>query len=372
MSAQVVWEDNPFAETTLFFESGGEKNGTDEPSPEAFLTACFPLAVAHAEARLRVAAAVSPMLIDGLMTAHALWASWGGGVPVEPSRIETQAGARRHTPSVAKRGIVCLSGGVDGFHTLMRNHNIYQRDDPAYIQAGLFVHGFDLGKRHRAPENDRHSVALGLIRSVAAEAGIGIITCRTNLRHLPEKPGFWTYRQNAAALAAAAYAALSLPSYLYIASTYHLSNMVPMGSHPLLDGHYSDDRLTVLHDGARFTRLAKVRDLAAWPTALASLRVCPGTTGTEPNCRRCEKCLRTRLELLAAGVDETPTLGPSLTPIEEWEAIPPTIGHRAFMYEELLAPLRARGFHLLCRMLERRIAAYNSCARGGAPWPGYA
>jgi hypothetical protein len=89
----------------------------------------------------------------------------------------------------------------------------------------------------------------------------------------------------------------------------------------------------------------------------------------QPNCKRCEKCLRTRLELLAAGIDETPTLGPSLTSIEEWEAIPPTIGHRAFMYEELLEPLRARGLHQLCAILEQRIDAYKSWAALGAPWP---
>ena len=70
----------------------------------------------------------------------------------------------------------------------------------------------------------------------------------------------------------------------------------------------------LIHDGARHARFQKVRELASWPTALAALRVCPGNPGNELNCGVCEKCLRTRLELLAAGVEETATLGASLAP----------------------------------------------------------
>ena len=85
---------------------------------------------------------------------------------------------------------------------------------------------------------------------------------------------------------------------------------------------------------------------------------------TTPNCGRCEKCLRTRLELLAVGIEETTALGPSLTPIELWdEAVPTPSGHRAIMYEHLLPLLRARGFSSLCRALEVRIDAYRT--RGG-------
>jgi hypothetical protein len=119
----------------------------------------------------------------------------------------------------------------------------------------------------------------------------------------------------------------------------------------------------VVHDGGRFSRLEKVRDLVNWPTALGALRVCPAQLEDGGNCGKCEKCLRTRLELLAAGVEETSALGPSLTPIELWdEAVPVPTGHRAIMYEDLLPALRARGLGALCRALEKRIAAYRERA----------
>jgi hypothetical protein len=100
--------------------------------------------------------------------------------------------------------------------------------------------------------------------------------------------------------------------------------------------------------------------LASWPTALAALRVCPAGPRNGGNCGRCEKCLRTRLELLAVGVEETAALGPSLTPIEEWEeAVPTPGGHRAIMYEHLLPALRARGLDALSDTLENKINIYR-------------
>lgn len=156
------------------------------------------------------------------------------------------------------------------------------------------------------------------------------------------------------------HAALCGPAFLFIGASHHLADPVPMGSHPAVDHLLSSQRLQIIHDGSRFTRLEKVRELATWPTGLAALRVCPETSGEEANCGRCEKCLRTRLELLAAGVEETAAFGPSLTPIELWdEAVPAPSGHRALMYEHLLPALRARGLSALCRALEARIDVYR-------------
>jgi hypothetical protein len=174
-----------------------------------------------------------------------------------------------------------------------------------------------------------------------------------------------------AALAAVGHFATFGSTRLMIAGAYHLANPVPMGSHPAVDGLFSSQRLSVQHEGARFTRVDKVRDLANWPTALAALRVCPANVGDEPNCGVCEKCLGTRLELFVAGVEETAVFGPSLTPAELWEkAVPVPSGHRALRYVDLLPGLRAHGLDALCRVLERRIAMYRHRLQDGMRWPG--
>ena len=370
ISATVEWEDRPYPEQVLEFEinDGEILEELAEPCADAFLAACFPLAALHGEARVRIEEKPCPMLVEGLRTAHAWWASWGG-MHSRPPTIETPAPGRCRTLTAARRAVSCLSGGVDGLHTLMHNRRLYRKGDPAYIREALFIHGFDIGKRPRDPENERFRTALGRLEPVAAEAGVRLIPCRTNLRHLPSKPGFWANRHNGAALAAVGHAATLGPAYLFVGGTYHVSNPVPVGSHPAVDGLFSSQRLTVIHDGSRFSRLEKVRDLASWPTALSALRVCPGNGGDQPNCGRCEKCLRTRLELLAAGVEETAAFGPSLTAVELWDkAVPQPIGDRAIRYEDLLPPLRARGLDALCQVLEEKIAAYREQIGEGVRW----
>ena len=371
ISATVEWEDRPYPEQVLEFEinDGEILEELAEPCADAFLAACFPLAALHGEARVRIEEKPCPMLIEGLLTAHAWWTSWGGMCP-RPPTIETPArDDRSRNLTGPRRAVSCLSGGVDGLHTLMHNRRLYREGDPAYIREALFVHGFDIGKRPRDPENERFRIALDRLGSVAAEAGVRLIPCRTNLRHLPSKPGFWANRHNGAALAAVGHAATLGPAYLFVGGTYQVANPVPVGSHPAVDGLFSSQRLTVIHDGSRFSRLEKVRDLANWPAALAAFRVCPGSEGDRLNCGRCEKCLRTRLELLAVGVEETAAFGPSLTPIELWdEGVPKPVGDRAIRYEDLLPPLRARGLHALCEVLEEKIAAYRQQIDEGVRW----
>ena len=373
-SATVEWEDRAYPEQVLSFEvedsEGSDASAFDAPCEDAFLAGCFPIAALHGEARVRVEGHPCPMLVEGLRTAHAWWASWGGMPPQAPV-IESLSGERAVDLTTPRRAVACLSGGVDGLHMLLHNRQLYRPSDPAYIREALFVHGFDIGKRARRPENEHYQMALALLEPVAAETGLRLIRCRTNLRHLPSKPGFWANRHNGAALAAVGHAATLGPAFLFIGGTYPVSDPVPVGSHPAVDGLFSSQRLTVIHDGSRFSRLEKVRELAQWPTALAALRVCPDNIGDRPNCGRCEKCLRTRLELLAAGVEETTAFGPSLTPVELWDqAVPQPIGDRAIRYKDLLPPLRARGLSALCRVLEERIDAYQERVAERARWSG--
>ena len=367
-SATVSWEDQDYPDQELVFEIGDgvseRPQESRQPCVDAFLAACFPLAAVHGEARVRIEGQPCPMLVEGMYTAHAWWTSWGG-MPFPMPSIETSSRRDDRIPSGPRRGVAFLSGGVDGLHTLMWNRRRYRPDDAAYIRDALFIHGFDIGKRARKPETERFKSAQESLEALAAETGLRLITCRTNLRHLPSKPDFWYYRHNGAALAAVGHAAILGSAFLFIGASHDIANPVPIGSHPAVDGLFSSQRVTIVHDGARYSRFQKVRELASWPAALAALRVCPGDPGNELNCGVCEKCLRTRLELLAAGVEETAALGPSLTPVELWdERVLGPVADRAITYEDLLPPLRARGLEALCHVLEEKIQAYRTRQRG--------
>jgi hypothetical protein len=76
------------------------------------------------------------------------------------------------------------------------------------------------------------------------------------------------------------------------------------GTHPALDPRYSTERTGILHYGDA-SRLQKVERVAQSQPALDTLRVCRyDHLETDRNCGKCEKCLRTMLELHAVGALE--------------------------------------------------------------------
>jgi hypothetical protein len=86
---------------------------------------------------------------------------------------------------------------------------------------------------------------------------------------------------------------------------------MPAGNHPLLDPCWSSEALEFVHDGLEATRIEKVRLIAQDERALGWLRVCVRPTEDSLNCGRCEKCLRTMINLHAVGALERCPMFPS-------------------------------------------------------------
>jgi hypothetical protein len=173
----------------------------------------------------------------------------------------------------------------------------------------------------------------------------------------PTRPGVWSYLHHGAALAAVVHAATRDPAQVFLAASFDVPHMVPWGSHPLVDPQYSSQRITLIHEGIRFSRLAKVREIAHSRFGLANLRVCPANAAGRLNCGVCEKCIRTRLELLAAGIDESPAFGPSAMPAEQLASkLAIESEYQTAYYEEVQAALRGRGFKELAVVICDKLA----------------
>jgi hypothetical protein len=352
-SALVTWEELEHPDGLLDFEVPVKTGRIAGPSAEAFLLACFPLAVRHGERRIRIDSPVCPMLVDGLHTVHAWWTDWGL-VDTEMPVIE----AETQSPpfDTPRRSMAFLSGGIDSTHMLWRNRKLYRPGDPAYIEDALVIQGFDIGKRKGRPEAGHFEMTLERLAPFAAEMNVNLVPCSSNLRHLPTEPGTWSYLHHGAALAAVAHAAVTGPAQLFLGASFKVANMTPWGSHPLTDVQYSSQRITLIHEGSRFSRLAKVGEIAESPVALTSLRVCPANAPGQLNCGECEKCIRTRLELLASGHDHSAAFGPSAVPADLLERnLEIQSAYQRSYYEDLLAPLDARGFHQLSRIVASKL-----------------
>lgn len=75
----------------------------------------------------------------------------------------------------------------------------------------------------------------------------------------------------------------------------------------------SSHAFAVKLDGAAYARCEKVRGLADWTEGLEALRVCWQGEDTSGNCGVCEKCLRTKLNFMEAGLVVPSSLGKSPT-----------------------------------------------------------
>ncbi len=92
-------------------------------------------------------------------------------------------------------------------------------------------------------------------------------------------------------------------SRVLIPATDTYADLVPLGSHPLIDPLWSTERVEIVHDGADATRIDKLHTAAGHPAGRLHLQVCWQHLNGEYNCGICEKCVRTGVAVRLAGLD---------------------------------------------------------------------
>jgi hypothetical protein len=255
-------------------------------------------------------------------------------------------------PRVPSRRALLFTGGINATDVLLRNRDDFAPDHPAAIRELVTVVGLEAG----GPPGDP-APRIARLRRIADAAGVPLRVIRTNVLELEGELGFVSRQFLGAALASAALAAASEFDSVAIGAGWDISHGVRCGSHAFVDPHYSSGAVEIRHEGSAPRRLEKVARVARWEPALRYLSVCTEPAPPEPwgNCGRCEKCLRTRLELAAVGA---PDVAPFPTPILSAEVLAPL--HLAFnhdyFWEPLVAPLAARGRADLASAVAEKVA----------------
>ena len=96
--------------------------------------------------------------------------------------------------------------------------------------------------------------------------------------------------------------------------------------------------------------------MADWDVAFQHVRVCLANVPDKLNCGRCEKCVRTMLELEALGLlDKTRAFDDDAVDPVWLDAFSITIRVREPFYEELIEPLRKRGRGDLAAKIEAKL-----------------
>lgn len=305
VAADVSWEDSDRPARRIFFEVPAEFAEGLSTEPEAFALGCAVPAMNHGERRLTIEGALCPRVREGLHALSVLLRDWyGDGVT---ALTVDAAGGFRPKPAAPPRSALFLSGGIDSLFTLVSNRADFPLDHPASFRDALVVKGFSFFPPDTAQAGDVWRRSWAAVRTLSAEAGVSAIPVTSNLRELEPDFMMFASRYFGVMLAAVGHALARRVTNVSVGSDMHLTQLFPWGAHPLVFPMVCSSAVEIVESGGGRTRLEKTRFLAGHPGMLDALTVCP--EGPFPddalNCGRCEKCVRTLLSLMIAGVPES-------------------------------------------------------------------
>lgn len=257
---------------------------------ESFLVAALVPAMKRG-CTIRTPGPISHRLYHGLQQYQQVLQRW---FPyLKPITIETDL--RPDVSQTAAPGVGSFfSAGVDACYTFLQH-----REE---LSTCILIHGFDY---QQSKELIRQTVS-GLAQQAMKELGKPLLEVDTNIRSFGDQYADWGKQYHGCVLASVALLLAPQLQKVYIASSFTPETLFPWGSHPETDHLLSSDRVEVVHDDITPSRSQKISHIALsdCDAVLKVLRVCWSDfhkTGSSFNCGKCEKCLRTMLDLRIAG-----------------------------------------------------------------------
>ena len=235
---------------------------------------------------------VCPLLLRRLEAVQDVFVAWGPALRVPFNRVAIRAQTSLQEPASQEVGTF-FSGGVDGTFTLLRHLE--------EVTSLIFVKGIDMQLTNDGLYDEVWQANVDFAKAVDKP----IVPAASNIRFFGHAHACPWSACMGAGLASIAHA-LGLRQTL-IASGDYYADLVPYGSHPLTDPLWSSSSLEIVHDGSGTQRIEKLRRIAEFSPALQVLRVCWQDKAF--NCGKCEKCLRTMVQLRVLGIT-APTFAP--------------------------------------------------------------
>lgn len=356
--ATISYEDCDRPTQEVYFETDEEFAQDLSCNPHAFLAVSTIAAMHQGEKRISIDEEICPEFRNGLNIAMRMINQWYTryGIDHKPVKIEARAMVKAPPVSRQARAGFFFSGGIDSLATLSVNRLNFPLEHSSSFKDGFLVHGLQ-------PEIDKiFDGILSSLSVLAQKASVTLVPVSTNIRYLEDDWSFWTDEFEGAVFSAVAHAFHSRINSVTLASSFDVVNLHPHGSHPLLDPNYSSSDLLIKHGDVTLSRLAKTKLVADWDDGLHHVRVCnlPNLSG-KLNCGECEKCVRTKLALVAHGKFEQVNIF-SYDAISEELVLsavgPLTITNYPF-YPELIFPLKKKGRHDLVRAIEHKMAEFE-------------
>jgi hypothetical protein len=303
----------------IYFKS--DQNTLLSGNMEAFITSALLPCMKMGGGKISAKGNISPKFISALSVIQDIYTIWDASL----HRTEVANITPVVTAALSQKRVgAFFTGGVDSFYTFLKHHD--------EITDLIFVHGLDIQLDDTVLRNKTSE----MIRKVANEFGKNVIEIETNIRELLNFYLDWGKLGHGPALAAIGHLLSPTLHRIYIPSSYSYANLFPWGSHPILDPLWSSDSLEFIHDGCEATRVQKVALISKYDIAMNSLRVCWTNPDSIYNCGKCEKCIRTMINLkINNALSRCTTFNEKLDIKQIKKLVAHDVGTRAFIKENL-------------------------------------
>jgi hypothetical protein len=247
--------------------------------------------------------------VDGRMTRSALlnlaafqeaWCCWKPDV-YRPIKIEPLS-IIDDPPRARAQSIAAFSGGADAIFTVLRHAS-----DQFALNSVMLVHGFDVPTDHA----DEFRMLVERVRPLLLRLDLRLRVVRTNIAELRLQSWHDSFL---------AQLSCCLHNYshefrfgLTGSGEPYNALVLPWGQNPCTDYLLSGAGFEIVHDGAAFSRTEKIAVIAKDAVATKAVKVCWAAADKSTNCGTCEKCIRTRLNFKAVGIDSPACFSGAMT-----------------------------------------------------------
>lgn len=308
--ALVVRVADRFGERDLVYRSPEPVWAVPPPTLDFAAIALAQLAAARGE-DLWLDGRASRAQLERLDEYLQIWSVWR---PDLFRRIRVAAADEVDAVAHGARGGAAMgfSGGVDASFALAAHATGMLGRLTRSIDLGVLVVGWDL----------RHGDGVALERAwAAARESLGAYGARcavvsTNWQQEFCADWFMSFTAGLAAVLHTFSGICSAAVHATDRSYRSELGMRPYGCHTMINCLLGTPHFPLISTGGTHERLERVAFLAAHPTLLERLRVCYQDGAAGGNCGRCEKCIRTQLELRACGLPTQPQFPPGLQPAD--------------------------------------------------------
>jgi hypothetical protein len=276
-----------------------------ESFPEPFVLDGFVNAVIFyamgANQDIRVDGRMSRSALLNLAAFQEAWCRWKPDIykpiKIEPLSITDDA------PRAKAQSIAAFSGGADAIFTALRHAG-----DQSALNSVMLVHGFDVP----TGRGDQFSKLMERERPLLQRLNLRPRVVRTNIAELRLQNWHDSFL---------AQLSCCLHNYSHEfrfgvagGGEPYDALVLPWGQNPCTDHLLSGDAFSIIHDGAGFSRTEKIAVIAKDPVATRAVKVCWEAADLSTNCGTCEKCVRTRLNFKAVGIDSPSCFAGEITP----------------------------------------------------------